>query len=54
MTVVATLYIYNASFFLQGMINDASFTFSVGDITWAIYNISLSKTNRIGDTKYKL
>ena len=39
--------------FLPGMTNNARFTFSVGDTHTHGWQLVLSKTNIIGDTKYK-
>ena len=36
------------------MTNNIRFTFSVGDTTQAFYQLVLSKTNQIGDIKYKI
>jgi hypothetical protein len=49
-----TLSIVNARMFIQGMTINVRFTFSVGDATWAGYNVFIcwARQNRIGDTIY--
>jgi hypothetical protein len=37
-TIIATLYVYDVQIFLQEMVGDVRFAFSVDDTTHAVYN----------------